>query len=646
VSHEKRKRNQLMNRITHTLTLTLAIHAFAAVSLHAKDADAQPTAFTYWGELVYEGKQYEGTVDLAFTLFGAREGGEAIGETLYANQMPVHNGLFVVDMDFGVPVFIAEPRWLEITVNDITLHPRHRLNPRVQHRPGTDTDVLDEAFIPGVHDPTFLDSNDGLPLDPSPSSHPSGTPLSGLPEGSPGAVPRALPDGPRGFTPGGSDHRDDVGGPMQSSDDCTIYCPTTFIIGNVGIGTSLPTSRLEARDNSNDRVATIWNTSSSGVARGLFARSDSPNGRGIEGRATATSGFATGLVGIADSTSGRGIWGWATSTSGSTRGIFGRADSTSGIAISGLAISSTGTNYGLLAETNSPDGYAGFFRGGRNYFEGNVGIGIQSPQYPLHVIYAGAQDMTTAIAGEATSASGIVAGVAGRTMSMQGAGVAGYSLATTGDSTGGSFYANSNIGQGVYAEASHTSGTNYGIWAHTMSPNGYAGYFTGGRNYLQGNTGIGTSSPGSFKLAVDGDAAKPGGGTWSVFSDARLKRNVQPMPHGMLDRLLTLHGYTFEYHDEAVENRLALPGEQIGLIAQEVANVFPDWVDEDDDGYLYVTERGLTAIIVEALRDLRDEKDAEIEQLRGQNATLQERLAALEALVHELSAELKIGDSR
>jgi hypothetical protein len=128
-----------------------------------------------------------------------------------------------------------------------------------------------------------------------------------------------------------------------------------------------------------------------------------------------------------------------------------------------------------------------------------------------------------------------------------------------------------------------------------------------------------------------------------------LKHSIEPLQSGTLDRLLALNGYTFEYHDDAIESRLALPGSQIGLIAQEVTEVFPDWVDADAEGYLYVTERGLTAIIVEALRELRAEKDAGIDELRvaierlhaqnesllQHNTALADRIAHIEKLLHE-----------
>lgn len=158
-----------------------------------------------------------------------------------------------------------------------------------------------------------------------------------------------------------------------------------------------------------------------------------------------------------------------------------------------------------------------------------------------------------------------------------------------------------------------------------------------GTSFFRGGpVAVGTNDAGGFLFAVNGTAAKPGGGSWSVFSDARLKTNVEQM-RGTLDRLLSLHGYTFEYLPEAVEQRFALPGTQIGLLAQEVEMVFPDWVSQDAAGYKYVTERSTTALMVEALRELRDEKDAQIRNLRNENAELAARLDRLEEALADLA---------
>ncbi|MEM7205404.1 MAG: FG-GAP-like repeat-containing protein [Planctomycetota bacterium] len=146
---------------------------------------------------------------------------------------------------------------------------------------------------------------------------------------------------------------------------------------------------------------------------------------------------------------------------------------------------------------------------------------------------------------------------------------------------------------------------------------------------VSGNVGINTTAP-AFKLEVNGSAGKPGGGSWSVSSDARLKKNVRGL-EGALDTLLALRGVTFEYKDpEAIHE---LPGERIGFIAQEVERVVPDWV-EDAAGYKRLTIRGFEALAVEALREMSRRSEA----LAAENRELRARVADLESLADEVAS--------
>jgi hypothetical protein len=92
--------------------------------------------------------------------------------------------------------------------------------------------------------------------------------------------------------------------------------------------------------------------------------------------------------------------------------------------------------------------------------------------------------------------------------------------------------------------------------------------------------------------------------------------------------LLQLHGVTYEYKDpEAIHE---LPGQQTGMIAQEVEKVFPDWVERTPDGMRRLSIRGFEALTVEALRELRIEKDEQIRARDERIAAMEKRLAALE----------------
>lgn len=109
-----------------------------------------------------------------------------------------------------------------------------------------------------------------------------------------------------------------------------------------------------------------------------------------------------------------------------------------------------------------------------------------------------------------------------------------------------------------------------------------------------------------------GDAFKQGGGSWGAISDARLKKNVQDL-HGALDKFMALRGVTFEFIDPtAIGER---PGTHIGFTAQQVEQVFPDWVGERAGAVKYVAPTGFEALTVAAVTELRHEKDDQVARL-------------------------------
>ena len=94
-------------------------------------------------------------------------------------------------------------------------------------------------------------------------------------------------------------------------------------------------------------------------------------------------------------------------------------------------------------------------------------------------------------------------------------------------------------------------------------------------------------------------------GDITAFSDERLKHNINRIENA-LDKTLQLNGVTFE----TKENKKSL-----GVIAQNVLNVLPEVVQENDNGYLSVAYGNIVGVLIEAIKEL----NAKIEKLEAKN---------------------------
>ena len=97
--------------------------------------DVVGTAFTYQGLLRKAGAPVDAACDLKFGLWDADPDGSQIGDTLSRPAVPLSDGLFTVQLDFGEGVFQSDARYLEIAVlcpgdpDYVTLAPRQALTP-------------------------------------------------------------------------------------------------------------------------------------------------------------------------------------------------------------------------------------------------------------------------------------------------------------------------------------------------------------------------------------------------------------------------------------------------------------------------------------------------------------------------------------
>jgi hypothetical protein len=133
-----------------------------------------------------------------------------------------------------------------------------------------------------------------------------------------------------------------------------------------------------------------------------------------------------------------------------------------------------------------------------------------------------------------------------------------------------------------------------------------------------GNVGIGTTNP-TYKLHVMGDIYASGNITG--LSDRRFKTNVEPLAH-TLDAVTSLNGYTYFRPDHRPDER------QMGLIAQEVQEVYPEAVTYDKENDRYgVNYNAMIAPLLMAIKEMRAEYHAQIESLQQEINDLKARLA-------------------
>jgi hypothetical protein len=137
-----------------------------------------------------------------------------------------------------------------------------------------------------------------------------------------------------------------------------------------------------------------------------------------------------------------------------------------------------------------------------------------------------------------------------------------------------------------------------------------------------GRVGIGTTSPGSnFRLDVAGAAHAS---SHPTSSDARLKRNVTLLTN-VLGKLDKIRGVSFDWNETYELLGRATGSREIGVIAQEVETVLPELVCTwGDEGYKAVDYGRLTAVLIEAIKELRRETETQVAGLEARLSSLEE----------------------
>jgi len=234
-------------------------------------------------------------------------------------------------------------------------------------------------------------------------------------------------------------------------------------------------------------------------------------------------------------------------------------------------------------------------------------IGVEPGDVTLRSRFFGVNTPVPATALHVSDTNALVA-------TIEGSGATGTWLNLQNTTTGGVYWRMISTGSGNGEGAGKLLlgfGTSPGVQSTTMT--------------LQqnGNIGIGTTAP-SQRLTVAGNVLA---NNVAVPSSIRFKDHVSVMDDA-LAALLKLEGVRFDWKPEWAAQR---PGREhdIGFVAEDVEKVFPEVVFRDAEGSVTGMDYSrLTAVAVQAIKQLRQEKDAEIAELRARLERLEKKLDA------------------
>ncbi|KAJ0412339.1 hypothetical protein ATCC90586_009529 [Pythium insidiosum] len=129
-----------------------------------------------------------------------------------------------------------------------------------------------------------------------------------------------------------------------------------------------------------------------------------------------------------------------------------------------------------------------------------------------------------------------------------------------------------------------------------------------------------------FGASITVDGQVMGSGAYIDASDARFKRNVEPLaPSEAAAAVSRLAGVSFEYRVDEFPQRGFGARRELGFIAQHVERVLPEVVGQDADGFKFVAYARVVPVLVEALKHEQRERQA----LQARVEAMQRQLEAL-----------------
>lgn len=373
------------------------------------------SAFTYQGNLNFNGSPASGNFDFQFALYTVATGGTAVDTLTLANQT-VTEGLINASLDYTDVPFNGQALWIEVHVRPAGSGTYTTLSPR-------------QSLTATPYALFALSGNQG-PAGPKGAT------------GSAGATGATGLTGPAGST--GAQGATGATGPMGS---VALPFAQTISSGSPGLAVTNSGDGLNGSSSSASNTGVYGNNTGGG--KGVFGASatgqgvvgQTTSGSGVVGQSSTGSGVYGATKGVSGANGAAGVWGnthdyygvWGTSVVGD--GVHGNSTTASGV----YGLSASGA--GAWGESTGYDGVHGHTSNANGNTSGVAGFGDGSNNGVFGVSTSG-----NGVYGGSTSGNGVegnadgpdVSGVYGQATNLYGFGVfgrntaGGYGVATDG----------------------------------------------------------------------------------------------------------------------------------------------------------------------------------------------------------------------
>ena len=152
--------------------------------------------------------------------------------------------------------------------------------------------------------------------------------------------------------------------------------------------------------------------------------------------------------------------------------------------------------------------------------------------------------------------------------------------------------------------------------------------------------GLTASNPKSVNMLIKGgicsnsDGYPSGNGCPNISSDIRLKYDITENNDG-LEKILQLKPYNYTYKFDA-------DTPQVGVIAQDLQNIFPDAVSKDEKGFLQIRLEDMFYALINSVKQLAQK----IENIGNQIVQAEKDILSVKSEQNDINKQILVLDKR